>query len=151
MSTLQVANLHFNATGSERLDFVDGDIKLFTSGNFRINNELSVNSSIVIPSFDQANTARTHANNAYNIANLAFDKANTGGSSVTKFTANIGNNSANSFNIAHNLNTFFIIPAVREYSSGYFVYPDMRNPSANHILLEFVNAPTTNQYSVILI
>lgn len=67
------------------------------------------------------------------------------------YSANVGNNSSNTFNVSHSLNKQFVIPAVRENSSGYHVYPDIRYTSANTIVLEFVNAPTTNQYTVIVL
>jgi hypothetical protein len=74
----------------------------------------------------------------------------TGGGAAV-FSANVGNNSANLFSISHNLNKNFVVPAVRENSTGYYVYPDMRHTSANTIVLEFVTAPTTNQYTVIVL
>ena len=67
------------------------------------------------------------------------------------YTSNVGNNSANTFNITHALNTTTIIPAVRERSTGYYVYPDMKVTSPNNIVLEFVSAPTANQYFLILL
>lgn len=67
------------------------------------------------------------------------------------YTSNIGDAVANTFNIAHNLNTTKIIPAVREISSGYYVYPDIRTTTPNHIVLEFVSIPTANQYLLILL
>jgi hypothetical protein len=73
----------------------------------------------------------------------------SGGASV--FSANVGNASANTFNVAHNLAKTFVIPAVRENSSGYYVYPDMKYTTPNHIVLEFVTAPSTNQYTVIVL
>ena len=72
-----------------------------------------------------------------------------GGASV--FSANVGNASANSFNVAHNLNKTSVIPSVRENSSGYYVYPDLKYTSPNHIVIEFVSAPSTNQYTVIVL
>jgi hypothetical protein len=79
----------------------------------------------------------------------------TGGSSSPggglSYTTNIGDNSANTFNITHALNTTTIIPAVREIASGYYVYPDMKVTSPNNIVLEFVSAPTTDQYFLILL
>lgn len=67
------------------------------------------------------------------------------------YTANVGNGTANTFNIAHGLNTTAVIPAVRELATGYYVYPDMKYTSANNIVLEFVSAPTTNQYFIIVL
>jgi hypothetical protein len=77
--------------------------------------------------------------------------AGGGGGGASVFSANVGNASANTFNVAHNLAKTFVIPAVRENSSGYYVYPDMKYTTPNHIVLEFVTAPSTNQYTVIVL
>ena len=74
-----------------------------------------------------------------------------GGSGALSFTSNVGNAVANTFNIAHNLNSTTIIPAVREISTGYYVYPDIKTTTPNHIVLEFVSIPTANQYFLILL
>lgn len=86
---------------------------------------------------------------AFLVNGVALTSGGGGGASV--FSGNVGNNSANSFNVAHNLNKTFVIPAVREISSGYYVYPDMRFTTPNNIVLEFSTAPTTNQYVVIVL
>ena len=70
--------------------------------------------------------------------------------SLLTVTVNIGNGTANTFNITHNKNSFYVIPAVRENSTGYFIYPDMKTITPNHLFLEFVAAPSTNQYTVIV-
>lgn len=70
--------------------------------------------------------------------------AATTGASV--FTANIGNAVATSYTITHNLNKAGIVVTVREVATGYFVYPDIDYTSSNTVVLEFVSAPTANQY-----
>ena len=67
------------------------------------------------------------------------------------FTSNVGNAVNTSFTVTHNLNTSKLIPAVRENSSGYYVYPDIKYTSSNTIVLEFVSIPTTDQYFLILL
>jgi hypothetical protein len=67
------------------------------------------------------------------------------------FTANIGNGSANTFNIAHGLNKQFCLIQVREYENGgYYVYPDIRHMNPNDCIIQFVSPPSTNQYVVIV-
>ena len=83
-----------------------------------------------------------------NRVNVSISAVGGGGLS---YTSNVGDAIANTFNIAHNLNTTRIIPAVREISSGYYVYPDIRTTTPNHIVLEFVSIPTANQYLLILL
>lgn len=75
MSVLSVANLHLNLTGSERIEFIDGNIKVFTSGDFAVN-DLQVGNAFGNTS-DQANTARDQANSAYTQANTVYVQANT--------------------------------------------------------------------------
>lgn len=101
--------------------------------------DLSTGNAAII----QANTARDHAN-------AAFLAANSAGGGLS-YTSNVGNAVANTFNITHALNTTTIIPAVRERSTGYYVYPDMKVTSPNNIVLEFVSVPTSNQYFLIVL
>lgn len=67
------------------------------------------------------------------------------------FKANIGNASANTFNVNHALSTTDVVISVREISSGYIVYPDIDVTTPNHCVFEFVTAPTANQYRVVII
>lgn len=39
MSVITVANVHFNSSGSERIEFIDGNVKVFTAGKFLVNGE----------------------------------------------------------------------------------------------------------------
>lgn len=75
----------------------------------------------------------------------------SGPSSLTSYSVNIGNGVSNSITVTHNLNinNFFI--SVREISSGYIVYPDVKKNDANSLTIEFVTAPTSNQYAIIVI
>ena len=73
----------------------------------------------------------------------------SGGASV--YSDNVGNSVSNTFTINHGLNKEFVNPVVRENSSGYYVYPDMRYVDLNTIILEFVSAPSANQYKVIVV
>jgi hypothetical protein len=69
-------------------------------------------------------------------------------SSVRSYSTTIGNGSSVSFSVTHSLNTSNIVVSVREVATGYIVYPDVASTSVNAISVEFVTAPTTNQYSV---
>jgi len=71
--------------------------------------------------------------------------------SVPSYKLTFGDGSANSYNINHALNTTDVVVAVKEVSTGYYVYPDVKTTTANHVVIEFVVAPTTNQYRVIVI
>jgi hypothetical protein len=75
----------------------------------------------------------------------------SGGGSATKFSANIGNGSATSITVNHNLNSDNVFVTVIENSTGYYVYPDIKYSTSNSTIFEFVDAPTTNQYKVIVL
>jgi hypothetical protein len=80
------------------------------------------------------------------VAIAAFNQANT----LTTFTSNVGNGSANAFNVSHNLSSFWLLTSVREYSTGDIVYPDMRQTTANNLVISFVDNPTANQYALLV-
>ena len=51
--------------------------------------------------------------------------------------------------ITHNLavaNESFV--TVRDTTTNYYVYPDIKFSTANAVVIEFVSAPSTNQYRV---
>jgi hypothetical protein len=47
MSVLQVANLHFNSVGSERIELIAGNVKVFTAGSFQVNDSKVVSESTI--------------------------------------------------------------------------------------------------------
>lgn len=126
-----------------------------TANNLTVaNTGTVVGSRNVLNFIPGANVVITFTDDAVgNRVNVSIDSVSSGGggSGALSYTTNIGDNSANTFNITHALNTTTIIPAVREIASGYYVYPDMKVTSPNNIVLEFVSAPTTDQYFLILL
>lgn len=69
-----------------------------------------------------------------------------------KFTKDIGNNSATSFLIQHNLNTQDITVTLREKESPFsIVYTDVEITDENNITVKFAKKPEVNQYKVIII
>ena len=73
----------------------------------------------------------------------------TGGANV--FSANIGNGTNTSYVVTHNLDAIKVLIEVRENSSGYYIYPDMKYVNSNSCSIEFVSAPTTDQYLVLVV
>jgi hypothetical protein len=64
----------------------------------------------------------------------------------------IGDGSATSYTVTHNLGaTNDIHVSVRETGTNYYVYPDIKYLDTNSVLIEFVSAPTSNQYRVSII
>lgn len=72
-------------------------------------------------------------------------------SSISKYTANVGDGSSTSYTITHNLNDNNLLVKVKEISTGYTVYPDIQETSTNALSLQFVTAPTANQFYVIVV
>ncbi len=111
MSTLQVANVHLESTGNNRIQYMGSNtINIYAAGTL-----------------------------------AGFFSANTG---AVKFVANVGNASNTTFTLTHNLNRVDVFVAVRENSTGYFAYPDVKYVNSNSVILEFTSAPTANQYYV---
>ena len=70
---------------------------------------------------------------------------------VRKYATNVGNGSATSFVVTHNLNTQDVIVKVRDNASPFaFMEPDVEATSANTVTVRFATAPTTNQYRVVI-
>jgi hypothetical protein len=70
---------------------------------------------------------------------------------VTKYAANVGNGSAQSISVSHNLGTRDVIVSVYDNSSPYAeVICDVEHTSTTAITLNFTVAPTSNQYRVVV-
>jgi hypothetical protein len=71
---------------------------------------------------------------------------------AAKYTAQIGNNSATSIVVTHNLNSRDVSVTIRETDSPYaLVFTDIDFTDANNITVKFAVAPTTNQYTATVI
>lgn len=94
-------------------------------------------------------------NTAYSYdSTYGYWKSNTaasagGGASV--YSSNVGDGSANTFSVVHSLGKENVTVSVRENSSGYYVYPDVKYANTNAISIEFVTTPSANQYKVIVL
>lgn len=72
--------------------------------------------------------------------------------SVKAYSTTIGDGSATSFTVTHNLNVANdVYVTVRDTGTNYYVYPDIKYSTANSIIIEFASAPTSNQYKVSII
>jgi hypothetical protein len=70
---------------------------------------------------------------------------------VSKYAANVGDGSATSYTITHNLGTRDVIVSVYEASGSYAeVICDVNHATTNTITLLFSVAPTSNQYRVVV-
>ena len=70
---------------------------------------------------------------------------------VRKYAANVGDGSATSYTITHNLNTKDVIVSIYDNSSPFAeVICDVQHTSTSAITLLFSVAPTSNQYRVVV-
>ena len=69
----------------------------------------------------------------------------------SKYAVTIGDDSATSFNIDHNLNTEDVTVAVKELATGEIVFTQIVVDSSNRVVVSFAVAPTTDQYRVVVI
>lgn len=71
---------------------------------------------------------------------------------MTRYEANVGNNSDTAITVTHSLGTKDVIVQVYETGSPYSqVMPDVEHTSTSVVTLQFAVAPTTNQYRVVVI
>jgi phage-related tail fiber protein len=70
---------------------------------------------------------------------------------VNKYSASVGNGSATSFNVDHNLGTLDVVVQVFTNSDGTQVEPDVTHSTTNRVVLDFAVAPTSNQYRVVVL
>lgn len=69
-----------------------------------------------------------------------------------KFTANVGDNSATTYNVSHNFATRDVQVQVYRNSTPWDnVECDIERSDTNTVNLKFAAAPTTNQYSVVIL
>jgi hypothetical protein len=140
---------------------VVGDMSA-TSGNFT--SSLQVNGTEVsISGHNHTSSSITNFNSSVSgllpVTNIVAGTGMIVSSSSGSFTINldaysvlIGNGSATSFTVTHNLGaTNDVHVSVRETATNYYVYPDIKYVDSNSVLIEFVSAPTSNQYRVSII
>lgn len=70
---------------------------------------------------------------------------------VSKYAANVGDGSATSYTVTHNLGTRDVVVTVYDNSSPYAeVVTDVAHSTTNTVTLAFSVAPTSNQYRVVV-
>jgi hypothetical protein len=74
------------------------------------------------------------------------------GYGVRKYTTTIGNASATSFNIDHNLDTRYVTVQVFEAASPYAqIEADVEHTTADRVTIKFASAPGTGEYEVVIV
>jgi hypothetical protein len=140
----------------------NGSLLTAPSGNFT--SSLQVNSiNVSISGHNHSSSDITDFNSSVSgllpVTNIVAGTGMMVSSSSGSFTVNldaysvlIGNGSATSYTVTHNLGaTNDVHVSVRETGTNYYVYPDIKYVNDDSVLIEFVSAPTSNQYRVSII
>lgn len=69
---------------------------------------------------------------------------------VGGYTTTIGDGITLTYIITHNLNTQLVIAALYEVATNELVYADITAPTLNTVQVAFTQAPTTNQFRVVI-
>ena len=70
---------------------------------------------------------------------------------MTRYTATIGNGTATTYTVSHNLGTKFVTVSLYETSTGEEVWTDITRTTDNAIKLDFAAAVALNKYTVVII
>lgn len=98
-------------------------------------------------------------NSVYNVATPvnpadAANKAYVDGAlavGLLKFSADIGDGINTSYVVNHNLNEADVLVSIKDNSSGDLVVTDVTELNTNQIQVDFLAAPTLNQYRVTVV
>ena len=71
-------------------------------------------------------------------------------SRVGGYAANVGNSSATSFAITHNLGTIDVVVMIKDNTTLEEVFTDVVITNSNTVTVSFITAPSTNAYRVII-
>lgn len=69
---------------------------------------------------------------------------------VRKFSATIGDGTATSYTVTHNLNSQDVMVQVRELATNNVVIVDIQNNGVNTCVISFATAPAANSYRVVV-
>lgn len=167
--TVNASGAPTRATDADSSAELDSAAVLVTSGTVNADNAWTQttnvptigSSSIVWAQFGGANlptagAGLTRTGNTLDVGagtgiTVAADTVTIDTSIVTRHVAtSIGNGSATSIAVTHNLATKDVIVAVRRNSDDTAVLTDWTATDTNTVTLTFATAPTTNQYRVVV-
>lgn len=83
--------------------------------------------------------------------NYAATNHNHNGVYTRKYATNIGDGSAKTITVTHNLGTEDVTVSVREVSSKQIVFADVQIVDTNNVDILFNSAPTSGEYRVVII
>jgi hypothetical protein len=131
-------------------DFLIAEENMAASGGSALSKWTVVQSNIDIATAAATDGATVKGISGYDSADFAVN-ANGWVQLATKtFVASIGNGSATSYTVTHNLNSFDVIVQLYDLSTYDTVYADVVRTSANVVTIDFTTAPTTNDIRVLI-
>jgi hypothetical protein len=131
-------------------DFLIAEENMAASGGSALSKWTVVQSNIDIATAAATDGATVKGISGYDSADFAVN-ANGWVQLATKtFVASIGNGSATSYTVTHNLNSFDVIVQLYDLSTYDTVYADVVRTSANVVTVDFTTAPSTNDIRVLI-
>ena len=131
-------------------DFLIAEVATAAAAGSALANWTVVQSNIDIATAAATSGAAIKGISGYDSADFTVDTAGWVQLSNKTFTASIGNGSATSYTITHNLNSFDVIVQLYDLSTYDTVYADVVRTSANIVTVSFTTAPTTNDIRVLI-
>lgn len=83
--------------------------------------------------------------------NYAASNHNHNGTYMRRYASNIGDGSATTIKVTHNLGSEDVTVAVKEVSTKQIVFADIQIVDSNSLNILFASAPTSGQYRVVVI
>ena len=131
-------------------DFLIAEEDMAASGGSALSKWTVVQSNVDIATAAATDGATVKGISGYDSADFAVN-ANGWVQLATKtFVASIGNGSATSYTVTHNLNSFDVIVQLYDLSTYDTVYADVVRTSANVVTVDFTTAPSTNDIRVLI-
>ena len=131
-------------------DFLIAEVSTAAGAGSALANWTVVQSNIDIATAAATSGAAVKGIAGYDSADFTVDTTGYVQLVTKAFKASIGNGSALSYTVTHNLNSFDVIVQLYDASSYDTVYADVVRTSANVVTVNFTTAPTTNDIRVLI-
>lgn len=131
-------------------DFLIAEENMAASGGSALSKWTVVQSNVDIATAAATSGAAVKGIAGYDSADFTVDATGYVQLVTKAFKASIGNGSALSYTVTHNLNSFDVIVQLYDASSYDTVYADVVRTSANVVTVNFTTAPTTNDIRVLI-
>ena len=131
-------------------DFLIAEENMAANGGSALSKWTVVQSNVDIATAAATSGAAVKGIAGYDSADFTVDATGYVQLVTKAFKASIGNGSALSYTVTHNLNSFDVIVQLYDASSYDTVYADVVRTSANVVTVSFTTAPTTNDIRVLI-